>query len=133
MTNREKFKEVFGIEVKWSDALSPQIAALRSIQLEGISCAEEWLNAEYDPRKSAGGDLLRRLNAAIELFEDNNTVIDTHLDYTEEEEVAAVCTAIDALHAIKTAYMQADVVGWLKDYSTIGKCSPNEARIHTSI
>ena len=47
MTNREKFKKVFGIDVKWSNTLRPQVTALSSIQLEGISCAEEWLNSEY--------------------------------------------------------------------------------------
>ena len=49
MTNREKFKEIFGIDVKWSSALSPQILALRSIELinSGTDAAEEWLNAEY--------------------------------------------------------------------------------------
>lgn len=47
MTNREKFEEVFGRHIRWSDALHPQILALRSIQLDWVDCAEEWMNEEY--------------------------------------------------------------------------------------
>lgn len=47
MTNREKFKEVFGKDIKWSEAIEPQMLALKSAQINGIDCMEEWLNAEY--------------------------------------------------------------------------------------
>ena len=47
MTNREKFEEVFGRHIRWSDALHPQNLALRSIQLDWVDCAEEWMNEEY--------------------------------------------------------------------------------------
>lgn len=47
MTNREKFKDVFGKDIKWSNAIEPQILALKSAHIDGIDCMEEWLNAEY--------------------------------------------------------------------------------------
>lgn len=48
MTNREKFKDVFGKDIKWSDAIQPQMLALKSAQINGIDCMEEeWLNEEY--------------------------------------------------------------------------------------
>lgn len=53
MKNREKFKEVFGIEARWSNTLTPQIEALSSIVLKGISCAGEWLESEYKEQPTA--------------------------------------------------------------------------------
>ncbi len=47
MTNREKFKDVFGKDIKWSSAIEPQILALKSAHIDRIDCMEEWLNAEY--------------------------------------------------------------------------------------
>ena len=47
MTNREKFKEIFGKDIHWSSAISPQILALSSAYIDGIDCMEEWLNSEY--------------------------------------------------------------------------------------
>lgn len=111
MTNREKFKKVFGIEVKWSDALSPQIAALSSIQLKGISCAEEWLNAEYVPRHTnqlafecpSIGQFCVDIESAVEVFEDSFTALNTHGHYTEAEEQNAMLSALIALNAVSYA------------------------------
>jgi len=57
MTNAEKFKEVFGRELEESRMLSnpslfSQIIALKSFQIVGVDCADEWRNAEYvEPHK----------------------------------------------------------------------------------
>ncbi len=53
MTNGEKFKEVFGKDIKGSKAIEPQMLALKSAQINGIDCMEEWLNAEYKEPSSS--------------------------------------------------------------------------------
>lgn len=53
MTNKEKFKDVFGVELgesldfDTSCSYIPQIVALRSMYIKGVDCICEWLNAEY--------------------------------------------------------------------------------------
>lgn len=51
MTNREKFKKIFGKEMHWSRLIEPQIIALRSAYIDDIDCMEEWLNMEYEEPK----------------------------------------------------------------------------------
>lgn len=112
MTNREKFRQVFGIDVKWSEALSPQIPALRSIQLSGVDCAEEWLNRRYVTQMNADTDALcdtlsdfnlDDIYAAIDILANGATKIDSHDHYSKEEEEKAISTALTALLAIKLA------------------------------
>lgn len=51
MTNREKFKKIFGKEIHWSRSIQPQIIALKSAYIDDIDCMEEWLNMEYEEPK----------------------------------------------------------------------------------
>ena len=71
MTNGEKFKEVFGRDLEESRMLSMpssfnQIIALKSFQIEGVDCADEWKESEYqgEPTKT---DLISK-EEALELF-----------------------------------------------------------------
>lgn len=47
MTNREKFKKIFGKKIHWSKSIEPQMLALKSAHIDGVDCMEEWLNEPY--------------------------------------------------------------------------------------
>ena len=69
MTNKEKFKEVFGVELgesldfDTSCSSMVQIVALRSMYIKGVDCICEWLNAEY---KDNQGNIMRPVSAQSE-------------------------------------------------------------------
>lgn len=70
MTNRKKFKDVFGKDIKWSDAIQPQMLALKSAHIDGIDCMEEWLNAEYKEPTTKNDLAQERYQDLIEYFGD---------------------------------------------------------------
>lgn len=71
MTNAEKFKEVFDRELEESRMLSMpssfnQIIALRSFQIVGVDCADEWKESEYRGEPTIPLSVIEKITTEIE-------------------------------------------------------------------
>ena len=71
MTNAEKFEEVFDRELEESRMLSMpssfnQIIALRSFQIVGVDCADEWKESEYQGEPVIPLSVIEKITTEIE-------------------------------------------------------------------
>lgn len=98
MTNAEKFKEVFGSDLEESRMLSMpssfnQIIALKSFQIEGVDCADEWKESEYQGEPTIPLSVIEKIKANIDKLPDLNP--DYPMDMTTHVSKWAVFEIID--------------------------------------